>query len=337
MKKILTGLLMVATLLLVVACGNEPKKEGQGKKTLDTVSIGYMPNYSSINLVAAGIVGGYFEEEGIDIKLVEFADGPTIVSAMESGSINVGNIGPGAHVLPPQGKAEIISMSQFGNADEVIGNKTKGVNSIADLKGKTIANASGTSSETILNLTLKEAGLTVDDVKIVDMDAAAITTAMLSGGVDAAATWSPNTHTIRSQMGDDVVMLTNNERYIDQYPSISSWATAPGYVKDNHDLMVRFMRALLKGMDYRVENDKEVAKWVAKQLAVDEDSVLQQLNDATWFTSAEMVQQAEDGTMLKLYNKQKDNFIERGQIEEKGSLDAKEFVLVDLILEAAKK
>ena len=40
--------------------------------------------------------------------------------------------------------------------------------------------------------------------------------------------------------------------------------------------------------------------------------------------------------MLELYNKQKENFIERGQLEEEGTLEAKDFVLVDLMLEAAK-
>src|SRR5690625_854699 len=128
---------------------------------------------------------------------------------MESGSIDVGYIGPGAHVLSIQGTADIFAFAHLGNADEVIGNVEKGVESITDLKGKTIAFASGTSSETILNMTLEEGQISRDEVELMDMDASAIVTAMISGSVDAAATWSPNTTAIKKEMGDNAVMLSN--------------------------------------------------------------------------------------------------------------------------------
>ena len=54
-----------------------------------------MPNYGSLWAVETAINKGYFEEEGLTLNLVEFADGPTIIAAMESGSIDVGYIGPG--------------------------------------------------------------------------------------------------------------------------------------------------------------------------------------------------------------------------------------------------
>lgn len=53
-----------------------------------------------------------------------------------------------------------------------------------------MAYSSGTSSEDILKNSLTKAGMTMDDIKAMDMDASAIVTAMLSGGVDACATWS---------------------------------------------------------------------------------------------------------------------------------------------------
>ncbi|MFR5915190.1 MAG: ABC transporter substrate-binding protein [Blautia wexlerae] len=39
---------------------------------------------------------GYFDDENIDVQLTEFSDGPTIIQAMESGSIDVGYIGQGS-------------------------------------------------------------------------------------------------------------------------------------------------------------------------------------------------------------------------------------------------
>ena len=86
----------------------------------EDLNIAYMPNYASLWSVVTGVNMGYFEEEGLNVHLVEFADGPTIIAAMESGSIDMGYIGPGAHKLCIQGRAKIFMLSQIGNADHVL-------------------------------------------------------------------------------------------------------------------------------------------------------------------------------------------------------------------------
>lgn len=58
-----------------------------------TVNVAYMPDYASLNGLISAIELGYFDDENIDVQLTEFSDGPTIIQAMESGSIDVGYIG----------------------------------------------------------------------------------------------------------------------------------------------------------------------------------------------------------------------------------------------------
>ena len=121
-------------------------------------------------------------EEGIKVNLTSFQDGPTIIAAMESGSIDIGYIGHGAHKLCIQGNAKIFALSHISNGDAVIGGPD--VKTLEDLKGKKVAYSSGTSSEDILKNALAKADLTMDDIEAVEMEAANIVTAMLSGGVD---------------------------------------------------------------------------------------------------------------------------------------------------------
>lgn len=344
MKKLLRVMLVMLGVLLIVGCSDGDSEKGaEGTKENDDaqeetvkLKVAYMPNFASLWTVVAGIKNGSFEEEGVEVELIEFADGPTIIAAMESGSIDVGYIGPGAHVLPIQGRADIFAFSQLGNADEVIGNAEKGVSSIEDLKGKTIAVAGGTSSETILKLTMKEAGLTEDDVKLVDMDASAIVTAMISGSIDAAATWSPNTNAIKGEMGDNAVMLSNNARYAEEFPSIASWVTNPGYSEENPGTIEKFTRGLYKAMDYGVENIDEVAEWVAEEIAVDVDSVLEQTGDGDWISSSELIKMIEDGTLEGLYETQQDNFVEEGRLTEDDLVPASDYVQFDNMTNAAK-
>lgn len=351
MRKVLSLVLlltMVASTL--IGCGSKKEEtktpakeetvaeEGTTEETpaVEEVSlnVAYMPNYASLCTVVAGMKKGYFKEQGINVTLVEFADGPTIISAMESGSIDVGYIGPGAHKLAIQGKADIFAISHYGNADEVIGNTDKGVSKIEDLAGKTIAMASGTTSETILDLTLKQAGLTRDDVKVMDMDASAIVTAMLSGSVDAAATWSPNTFAIKKELGDKAVMLSNNKTFIDVFPSIASWISNPGYAEKNPEILLRFTKALYKAMDYRTENPEEVAGWVAEQTALDKNTVLDQIYDGDWTTSAQVISSIEDGSMEAYYKSQQQNFIDSGAVTEE--VPVSDYVLFQNMLDAAK-
>ena len=103
MKKRLFALLMALVLILsMTACGgDEPVVEDETIK----LNIGYMPNYGSLWSVTTAIEKGYFEEAGIEVTLWEFADGPTIINAMESGTIDMGYFGHGAHKLCIQGKA----------------------------------------------------------------------------------------------------------------------------------------------------------------------------------------------------------------------------------------
>ena len=132
---------------------------------LTHVNVAYMANYASLWQVATAINKGYFKDEGLDVQLYMFQDGPTEIASMESGSIDVAYIGPGAHKLCIKGQADIFCFSQLGNADCVMGLKSHGVNSLEDLKGKKVAYASGTSSETILKRALNSVGLTMDDIE----------------------------------------------------------------------------------------------------------------------------------------------------------------------------
>ena len=189
----------------------------------EDLNIAYMPNYASLWSVVTGVNMGYFEEEGLNVKLVEFADGPTIIAAMESGSIDMGYIGPGAHKLCIQGRAKIFMLSQIGNADHVLVRHSKGIESYADLKGKKIGYSAGTSSEMILQYALEEAGLTYDDIEAYEMEVSSLVSAMVSGSVDAVAAWSPNTGTIIASDPDDIYSLCSNVTFSNRSVSPASW------------------------------------------------------------------------------------------------------------------
>lgn len=298
MRKTWKKLAAMAVTASMVICGgamgvSAATEEEKPEKV--TVNVAYMPDYASLNGLISAIELGYFDDENIDVQLTEFSDGPTIIQAMESGSIDVGYIGQGAHKLCINGKADIFALAHVSNGDAVIGSKEKGTDTIEGLKGKTIAYSSGTSSEDILNKTLAKGGMTMDDITAMDMDATNIVTAMLSGSVDACATWVPNSLKVLEELGDDGVQLADNKTFIDQTVSLASWIAMPKYAEENHDVLVRFARALYKGFDYRADHshDDEVCGWIADKIKLEKNSLLDQVEVPT---------QPQDGDANGAYN-----------------------------------
>lgn len=294
--------------------------------------VAYMPNMGSNSLLATALNMGYFEQMGLNVTLTEFQGGPQEIAAMASGDIDISQIGHGAHALCIEGQAKIFHLDCTSLADAVVANTDKGISSIADLKGKTIAVSSGTSAEIILNLALASAGLTQDDVTLVEMDANGMVSAMVSGGVDACATWSPSTMTIANALGDKALTLATNNDYVDQVTFPSSFITTEKFANENHDVLVRFSRALLMAQDYRADNIEEVAKWVAKQCKADEQTMLDCVGEGNWLTGEFVAAGLEDGTVKSYYENQQKVFIDAGRITEE--VPVENYVMFDVMEEA---
>ena len=348
MKKFLAMLLTVAMLGgALAACGggntgdaNTPagntgtpagNSETPSVETVN-INIGYMPNYGGMWSMMTAQEMGYFAEEGLNVSFTEFQDGPTIIAAMENGSVNFGYIGQGAHKLCVQGNATIIALSHISNGDALIGGP--GISTVEDLKGKVVAYSSGTSSEDILRNALAAHNMTMDDIQAMDMDAPSIVTAMMSGGVDACATWSPNSLTILEGM-EGTTKLADNMTFSDTTVSLASWIATPKYLEENRDVTVRFVRALMKAMDYAADgNYEEVAQWCATQAALDYDTMYNQRGDADWLTGKEVVDGVADGTVKGYYELQQKNLLDGGSITEDDVCPVEDYVDFDLMTEA---
>ena len=346
MKKFLAMLLAVAMLGgALAACGggdttstpsgNTGTPAGNSETpTVETVDInvGYMPNYGGLWSLMTAKEKGFFEEEGLNVTMTQFEDGPTIIAAMENGSVNFGYIGQGAHKLCVQGNATIIALSHISNGDALIGGP--GISTVEDLKGKVVAYSSGTSSEDILRNALTAHNMTMDDIQAMDMDAPSIVTAMMSGGVDACATWSPNSLTILEGM-EGTTKLADNMTFSDTTVSLASWIATPKYLEENRDVTVRFVRALMKAMDYAADgNYEEVAQWCATQAALDYDTMYNQRGDADWLTGKEVVDGVADGTVKGYYELQQKNLLDGGSITEEDVCPVEDYVDFDLMTEA---
>ena len=349
MKKLIAMLLALVMVLSLAACGaSEPAAteaapaDTQAAAPVETeaaapavepvtLNVAYMANWGSLWAVATADAKGYFAEEGITINLTQFEDGPSEIAAMKQGSMDVAFIGPGAHKLCSKGDAQVFLMQHMGDGDCILG--LNGLKTLEELKGKKVGYSAGTSSESILTTALASVGLTMDDIEAVSMDATALTTAALSGQVDAVAAWSPMSLTILDK-GTDVTDICSNADFATM-ASPGSWVVNPDWAAANADVLVRFNRAMFKAMDFAsaaTTDDavaQEVAGYVAAITGLDVESTVAQRYDGSWLNSTQVLEMIESGKLVEYYNNQQVNFGDAA-----GPLKAEEFVLVDLMVNA---
>ncbi len=357
MKKFAALLLAMAMVLSLAACGSTDtasttsaavqteaaqETEAAAVETTEaaveeyepvTLNVAYMPNYASLWSILTAIDQGYFEEVGITIELWEFADGPSEIAAMEGGSIDLAYIGHGAHRLCITGSATIIAPSSVHSTDRIIvlpSSEVTSVDDLSNLAGKKVAYNAGSSSETALTGALSAAGLTMDDIDAYAMDASNMVAAMISGSVDACTAWNPYSEQIKNEVPDAVEIEFSTDSV-----NCSSWICLPSYAEENHDILVRFLTALYKGMEYasQQENWEYAVQLYATQCAKDYESCLVETGDATWFGAAYVADGLADGSMQEMYTQQRQMFLDAGTVTEEEALEIDEYIAFDLMEE----
>ncbi|MFZ0048262.1 MAG: ABC transporter substrate-binding protein [Streptosporangiaceae bacterium] len=141
-------------------------------------------------LTAAGLIGKLpFKAHWSD-----FTSGPPMLQAMGAGSIDVGSVGDAPPVFAAAGGSQIAVVSALtANPDgsAILVPKNSPIHSVAQLKGKSIAVAQGSSADYHMLAILTKAGLTVKDVTPDYLQPAEGQAAFASSHVAAWDVWSP--------------------------------------------------------------------------------------------------------------------------------------------------
>jgi len=136
---------------------------------------------------------GMFAKNGLsDVQIINFAEDKDINAALAGGQLDAANIATHtAMAMVAAGlQVKIVLLLDVSlTADSIIAGK--GINSIADLKGKRVAYEEGTTSDILLNYALNKNGMTIADIRQVPMPAADAGSALIAGRVPVAVTYEP--------------------------------------------------------------------------------------------------------------------------------------------------
>ena len=254
MKKIQMGALALTLLVgstqLVIAESN-------------VVRLGAVP-VPPMGALYIGIEKGYFADAGVDIKLTKTPLGPTLMSQLIGGNLDVVGLGIGAgffnavnkgapvKIVAPMGGNPSQPGVQIGTSAASLMVRTDllksgAVKTEADLKGKTCAiNALGVLTEYIMSEELARGGLTLSDIKLKTMPFPMIAAALKSKALDCGLLPPALTVKVMKQkvakrlhkgyeLGMQGLVILYNTKWAKANPNTANKFMA-GYLKATRDL-----------------------------------------------------------------------------------------------------
>jgi sulfonate transport system substrate-binding protein len=187
----------VVTAMIAAGCsssGSPASKSGKaGTTSLSsvTLNIGDQKGTGAEALLTAA---GLINKLPFHAVWSDFTSGPPMLQAMGSGSIDIGGVGDAPPVVAAAGDYKVaIVGARTSNplAAALLVPKNSPIHSVAQLRGKKIAMAPGSSGNYHLLAVLAKAGIPVSDVTLDDLQPADALAAFSAGQVDAWDVWSP--------------------------------------------------------------------------------------------------------------------------------------------------
>ena len=305
-------LLFILLAVIGISCNNNQNNNSEENKEINTentdkpikINVGYLAEFAGASAVAIAKEKGYFEEENLDVELFEFFNGHAAIISMVSGELDFAYIGHAAHNLIIDGKAQILIPNAISKGETIMTTKWANINSIEELKGRTVATHFGTSGEAMLYIALTNANLSSKDINLINANITNLANLLINKKVDAISTWEPYTSEIFTAIPNDYKILTNNDIIL-----TSSFISTSNYIQRHPETVEKFTRAILKAMDYRKDNLYETVALVSKLTDNDIESVKAEIDSAIWLTSSNLKEAYQSGELLKWYEKQQKIFL----------------------------
>ena len=148
---------------------------------------------------------------------------------------------------------QIFQMDKSHGADGIA--VRSDVSKITDLKGKTVAaSAPGTSPYFFLAWILKENGLTLKDVKVVNLEPGPAAQAFVAGQNDAAMTYEPYLSTVRAAPDKGKILATTLD-----YPAVmDTFGCTPEFLSENPEAAKAFATSYFEALEM-IKADPEKA------------------------------------------------------------------------------
>ncbi|MEN1968609.1 aliphatic sulfonate ABC transporter substrate-binding protein [Lentibacillus sp. N15] len=259
MKKVVT-IFVIGAFLLLSACGGNSSASGEKQKVI----IGYFPNLNHAPAMVAIEKQMYEQHLGDDIEVEyqTFPDGSDFMTALATGEIQGGLVGPGPAMnnYISGVDVEVVAGSSTGGT-VIVARKDSGIKTVDDVKNNTyITPGIGCTHDVQYETYMKELSVTSNRIggqmKHVTGKPALYPAMFEKGEVDIAAAPEPWGSVLELKEGANVLLDSDEVSFGEKLPA-AVFVTSSEFAKDNPELVQKMVDAHIESIDYINEHTDE--------------------------------------------------------------------------------
>ncbi|HBV40300.1 MAG TPA: taurine ABC transporter substrate-binding protein [Erwinia sp.] len=200
----------------------------------------------------------FAQTSGAKVDWRKFDSGSSVVRALASGDVQIGNIGssPLAVAASQQVPIEVFLLaSQLGNSEALVVKKS--IKDPKDLIGKRIAVPFISTTHYSLLAALKHWGLKPGQVQIVNLQPPAIIAAWQRGDIDGAYAWAPAVN----ELEKEGTVLTDSAQ-VGKWgaPTLDVWVVRKDFAQQHPEVVTAFARSALAAQKAYLDNPESWLK-----------------------------------------------------------------------------
>ncbi|THT98246.1 ABC transporter substrate-binding protein [Lampropedia puyangensis] len=228
-----------------------------------TVQLDWLPGGDKA-FVYAGIEQGFFKEEGLEVTVLTGRGSSDAVTKIATGTADVGFAGLSA-LMMAAAEADVpvkAVMSLYSKQpDALFTRASSSIQSLKDMEGKTVAMPTFSSSNALWPVVLKKNGVDVSKIRVIKTDPSTMAPMLAQGRVDATINWvtvGPAFVDVLGQAKQELAILPWTQFGLDGY----GWSAMASdkLIKDRPEVLQRYMRALVKSVNFAIANPAQAAK-----------------------------------------------------------------------------
>ena len=241
--------LAAAALLIGIFAWTTRTAPSPSAASLDAVTIATTIRYAGACPILVAQENGYFTREGLLVKIQAESSGKASLDAVMHGRADLGTTGDLPVMFAAMNGEPIVVVATIFKTEKdegIVGRKDLGVVTPASLKGKRIGVTQGTAGQFVLDAFLNRQKMRVSETTIVDLQPERLSAALLSGDVDAVATWEPILGTLLTQLGGNGAIFYGDG----VYDAVFNLAGTRDYVSGHAEIIKKVLRAVIRGAQF---------------------------------------------------------------------------------------
>ena len=200
----------------------------------------------------------FAKDSGAKVEWRKFDSGASVVRALASGDVQIGNIGSSPLAVAASQNVPIevfLLASQLGNSEALV--VKKGITNPKDLIGKRIAVPFISTTHYSLLAALKHWGIKPGEVEILNLQPPAIIAAWQRGDIDGAYVWAPAVNVLEKEG----TVLTDSAQ-VGKWgaPTLDVWVVRKDFARAHPEVVEAFAKSALAAQKSYIDNPDEWLK-----------------------------------------------------------------------------